>query len=483
MTDATHIDWFSEVERYQREGVWDDQNGPVPIHPDTRVPPDVRAAHHVKIDPDLRDRKPRRRQNGHAAEAPAPNTAPIGDHPIIPPEMKDKLGVLDLGTEADGGSGGADAQPQTSQHQDQTPPAPFVWLDMSKWDSEPTPERRWAIYNRVPLNQAGLFSGEGGTGKSLVELYKDVAHVTGKDWYGSMPERGPAFYIGAEDPEDEIHIRLAGIAKHCDVTFEKLIAGGLHVLPLLGKDAVLCAVMGKSGRVQTTDLYKQIYEAAGDIKPKNISIDTLSRAFVGNELDRSQVYGFANHMQALAMVANGAVTILAHPSQQGTNTGTGLSGSTAWHGAFRFRQYLKGLKAENGEQPNRDIRELEFKKNQYGPTDATIVLRYDKEKGMFLPVPGVSNIENLRSDAEAEDVFLKCLDERAKQKRRVSDKTGTSYAPAIFAEMALGKPIGKEALKAAMARLFDGGKIVMGINPDVKKSRATNVILRKPVDE
>jgi hypothetical protein len=46
-------------------------------------------------------------------------------------------------------------------------------------------------------------------------------------------------------------------------------------------------------------------------------------------------------MQALAMVAGGAVTILAHPSLQGMNTGSGLSGSTAWHGAFRFRQYLR----------------------------------------------------------------------------------------------------------------------------------------------
>jgi hypothetical protein len=61
------------------------------------------------------------------------------------------------------------------------PPPPLRWLDMSKWDSEPTPDRKWAIKDRVPLNQAGLFSGEGGTGKSIIELMKDVAHVAGKD--------------------------------------------------------------------------------------------------------------------------------------------------------------------------------------------------------------------------------------------------------------------------------------------------------------
>ena len=102
------------------------------------------------------------------------------------------------------------------------------------------------------------------------------------------------------------------LPQHYGITFKELIAGGLYVLCKLGQDATLCALT-KSGKVETTDLYQQIYEAAGDIKPKNISIDTLSRAFAGNEIDRVQVYAFAMHMQALAMVASGSVTILSHP--------------------------------------------------------------------------------------------------------------------------------------------------------------------------
>src|SRR5262249_14779781 len=146
---------------------------------------------------------------------------------------------------------------------------PLRWIDMSGWDSEPIPEREWAILNRVPLRQAGLFSGEGGTGKSIIELTKNIAHVMGKDWLGSMPERGRAIYGGAEDDEKELHIRLASIANHYGVTFEELIAGGLHVLCLLGQDATLCAATGKSGKVEVTALYLQLYEAAGDIKPRN----------------------------------------------------------------------------------------------------------------------------------------------------------------------------------------------------------------------
>jgi RecA-family ATPase len=218
---------------------------------------------------------------------------------------------------------GGDKKPEAKL----TPLTPLPWLDMSHWDHEPRPEREWAIPDRVPLRQAGLFSGEGGTGKSIIELMKNVAHVTGKDWLGSMPELGPAFYIGAEDGEKEIHIRLLDIAAHHGVTFADLIAGGLHVLPLLGQDATLCAVNPRTGRVETTELYRRLFEAAGDIKPKNISIDTLSRAFAGSEIDRVQVYAFCNAMQALAEVANGSVTVLSHPSLQGINSGSGIISS------------------------------------------------------------------------------------------------------------------------------------------------------------
>jgi RecA-family ATPase len=339
-------------------------------------------------------------------------------------------------------------------------PPPLQWLDMSRWDIEPLPERKWAIKDRAPLNQAGLFSGEGGTGKSIIELMKNVAHITGKDWLGSMPEPGPAFYIGAEDDADEIHIRLAWIAKHYGVTFEELIKGGLKVMCLLGHDATLCAPTGKSGKVEVTALYRQLYEAAADIKPKNISIDTLSRAFAGSEIDRVHVYAFAQHMQALAKVAGGSVTVLSHPSLAGINTGTGISGSTAWHGAFRFRQYLKGVKADDGEQPDNDLRELQFLKNQYGPKDETIVLRY--QRGLFLPVAGLSSLDRLAREAKVEEVFMAVLKQFAEQGRNVSDAAKSpNNAPTKFAATAAAKEhrISRAEMQDAMNRLFDANKI------------------------
>jgi RecA-family ATPase len=349
-------------------------------------------------------------------------------------------------------------RPARAEAKELPKPGPLPWIDMSKWDSESVPKRKWAIRDRVPLNQAGLFSGEGGTGKSIIELTKNVAHVLGKDWLGSLPEIGPAFYLGAEDDVDELHIRLAAIASHYGATFKEIIEGGLHVLCLLGQDATLCAANGKSGKVETTALYKQIYEAAGDIKPKNISIDTLSRAFAGNEIDRTQVYGFASHMQALAMVASGSVTVLSHPSLAGISSGSGISGSTAWHGAFRFRQYLTGVKPDGGEQPDGDLRQLEFKKNQYGPIGETMVLRY--QRGLFLPEAGLSTLDKLAREQQAENIFLDLLKHFEQTGRNVSEsKTANNYAAAAFTKEQAAKGFRKADLEVAMRRLFDKGQI------------------------
>jgi RecA-family ATPase len=335
-----------------------------------------------------------------------------------------------------------------------------AWIDMSRWDHEPVPERKWAIKDRAPLNQAGLFSGEGGTGKSIIELTKDVAHVAGKDWFGSLPECGPAIYIGAEDEEDELHRRLAAIAQHYGVTFAELVKSGLYVLCKLGQDATLCAVTRKSGRVETTDFYRQLYEAAGDIKPINISIDTLSRAFFGNELDRSQVYTFAMHMQALAMVARGSVTVLSHPSLQGIASGSGLSGSTAWHGAFRFRQYLKGVKPdEDSEEADSDVRELAFKKNQYGPIGETLVLRW--QRGLFLPEPRADTIEEAAANSKIDNLFLDLLRRFTKQGRNVSPSRSPTYAPTQFEQQPEAKAakVKSRAFAQAMERLLLANKI------------------------
>jgi RecA-family ATPase len=231
---------------------------------------------------------------------------------------------------------------------------------------------------------------------------------------------------------------------------------------MLGEDATLCT-LSRAGKVETTTLYQQLYQAAGDIKPRNISIDTLSRAFAGNEIDRVQVYAFAMHMQALAMVAGGSVTVLSHPSLQGIASGTGISGSTAWHGAFRFRQYLKGIKPDNGEQPDGDLRELQFKKNQYGPSGDSVVVRY--QNGLFLPECGLSSLDKLAHEARVDEIFLCGLGKLLEQGRdAIAGENSPEFGPSLIAELPETKKerVRKRDLFESMGRLLNANKIHIG---------------------
>jgi RecA-family ATPase len=121
----------------------------------------------------------------------------------------------------------------------ETPSALLEWTDTSGWDAEPCPEREWAVKDRIPLRQVTLFSGEGAIGKSIAELMLSVATVTGKDWFGSLPEPGGAFYCGCEDDENELRIRLTAIARHYGTTFDELKANGFRFKSLAGEDATL----------------------------------------------------------------------------------------------------------------------------------------------------------------------------------------------------------------------------------------------------
>jgi RecA-family ATPase len=70
-------------------------------------------------------------------------------------------------------------------------------------------------------------------------------------------------------------------------------------------------------------------------------------------------------LKRLAIVSNGSVVLLSHPSLTGINTGSGISGSTAWHNSVRSRFYMTAPKIEPGEQPDTDLREILFKKANY----------------------------------------------------------------------------------------------------------------------
>ena len=342
---------------------------------------------------------------------------------------------------------------ETNDTQATSTTSPLPFINMSRWDNEEPPPRKWAVYDRIPLYQSALFSGEGAAGKSLLQLHLTFAHALGREWLQTLPEPGPAIFIDAEDDINELHRRSADILRYYDTSFAEAIRGGVHLMSLVGEDAIL-ATTSRSGKIEPTTLYKRLLEAAGDIKPKMIGIASAANVFAGSENDRSQVQQFIGLTTRIAMLAGGAVQLISHPSLTGINTDTGLSGTTQWHNAVRARSHLKSIKPDAGEQPDTDLREIVFKKNQYGPISASIVLRY--QNGLFLPLPSVASLDQAAREETAQEVFLTLLKRFRNANRKVSSMTGRGYAPEAFVHEDEAKSAGlsKVNLEAAMRELF-----------------------------
>jgi RecA-family ATPase len=328
------------------------------------------------------------------------------------------------------------------------PPLDFV--NMCNWDNVAVPEREWAVRNRIPIRQVTINSGEGAVGKSIVELQLAAAHALGKDWLGSLPEPGPAIYLGAEDDVPELHRRLADVCNLYNAKFADLISGGFNLLSHVEGDALL-GVPDSCGQIVPTQLYYQLLEAARDIKPKHIGIDTLADVFGGNEIDRVQVRQFVTMLRKLAIAANGSVVLLAHPSQSGINSGSGLSGSTAWHNSVRGRFYMVG------DGDDEDVRTITFMKNQYGRKDNRVKVRY--RNGVFIPDNGQSEVQRAAQTSKIDEAFLRCLAVKTDQGVYISSKESRSGAGATFAKMPEAEGITAKAFYEAQERLLSLSKI------------------------
>jgi len=336
------------------------------------------------------------------------------------------------------------------------------------------PERQWTVRDRIPANNVTLLSGEGSVGKSILSLQLAVAVALGRDWLGTLPEPGPALVFCCEDDEDELWRRLELIFQHYGAAYTDF--NNLHVAALAGGETLM-AVPDRNGIIKVTKLFEQISEAACSIKPKLIVFDNAADIYGGSENDRAQVRQFIGHLRGMAMAAGAGVLLTSHPSLTGINTGTGLSGSTAWNASVRSRLYFKRATTDRDEEPDSDLRVLEVMKSNYGPIGETINLRWSK--GLFVLVGGMTDLERAAAEQAAEQLFMALLDQFNREGNNVSSKrTARNYAPMLFAKekQARQQKINKSNFETTMRRLLQGGKIK--IEPYGAPSRDASIVFR-----
>ena len=305
----------------------------------------------------------------------------------------------------------------------------------------------------------------------MLLLQLAVATVLGRDWIGSVPAAGPVMFLSCEDDADEVRRRLEAIAAHYQSSRAEL-ANKLHVFDFVGRDAIL-GLPDRNGVIRPTPLFDRLKREAIHIKPKLLMIDTVADTFGGNEIDRAHTRQFINLKRDLAISCDGAVVMSSHPSLTGISTGTGMSGSTAWHNGPRARGYFK----KATEVKDDDLRVLEWKKNNYGPTGERLLLRW--RNGVFVPEPRAGSFDQMAADRKIEDLFIELLRRFTKEGRNVSNKASSTYAPTEFEKEpeAKERKASKDALADAMRRLFaaDRIKVVTEGPPSRPRTRIVEV--------
>lgn len=327
--------------------------------------------------------------------------------------------------------------------------------------------REWLVQGLVPTKTVTLFSGDGGTGKSLLALQLAVAVAAQTAWIGKTVNTGGVIYLSAEDDDDELHRRVDDILRAEGRGYDDL--SGLTLRSLAGEDALLAIESGVA--LMQTELFKELDARAVDEAPALIVVDTLADVYPANENDRAKVRQFVGILRGLALKRKCAVLLLGHPSLTGLNSGTGTSGSTAWNNSVRSRLYLSRI-TDDGFEADPDRRVMTTMKANYGRIGGEIYVKW--HDGAFIAEQQPSGLDALAAGAKAQRVFMKLLATFTEQGRQVNHAGGSRYAPKLFAEHPDNEGMTKRALKAAMEGLLASGKIV--IETEGPASRRTSFI-------
>jgi RecA-family ATPase len=329
-----------------------------------------------------------------------------------------------------------------------------VFFPASDLEGKPVPPRRFHVDGLIPAKTITILSGDGGTGKSLTALQLAASTALGRAWFGRQVTQGRVLFISAEDDTDELHRRIADIARAEGFALADL--DGMILRSLAGEDALLAVQAKASGALTATDLFREVEAQVYEHAPALVILDTLADLFPGNENDRAQARQFIGLLRGLAIRHGCAVLLLSHPSLSGLNSGSGTSGSTAWNNSVRSRLYLERVVVD-GYEPDHDARVLTTKKANYSKTGGEIRIKW--MGGVFIADEPETAGEAMNATIKAERVFLKILRTMTEQGRRVNHAGGGNYAPKVFAAHPESEGITKRAFGQAMEILLRDGKI------------------------
>ncbi|MEH2521564.1 RecA-family ATPase [Bradyrhizobium sp. AZCC 1610] len=336
------------------------------------------------------------------------------------------------------------------------------------WRGIPIPPMRWLATNRIPADDVTILSGDGGGGKTTIsmQLAVSVACDLG-DWLGTTCEAGPVIFFSGEEPENEIRRRLARVS----------VSRGLHADDITNlhfhfaePDECILGTGKPTCPITPTPLFESLFEAARQIRPVLIIVDSNAATLGGNYLDRVHARTFVSMFRRICREINCSVVLLDHPSLSGMTNGSGRAGNMDWQNAVRAFSYLRSVDNGNGTKG----RELEIMKTNYGPPGEKVRLRW--EDGCYVQEGTAPSPRAAAAERKVDDLFLRLLAERNAQGRHVTPSKAAGYAPKELAAMPSAEGCTASALANAMERLLAAGEIAVERTGPPTKQRARLVV-------
>ena len=356
-------------------------------------------------------------------------------------------------------------------------PRPFVPFDVTL-----LPPRSWLYGKHYQRRTVSLTAGPGGMGKSSLDMVEFIAMATCRNLLGEQPEeRLRVWYHNGDDPRDEVNRRLAAVCQHYKIPMEEL-QGWLWTST--ATEFPLKVAKGYANLEIDDALVRHISAFIGKNQIDVAGFDPLVSVHSVSEMDTGKMDAVVRVFGEIADENDAAIELAHHVRKPAVGTFEDydvhdIRGVKAITDAVRAARILNHMKEKDAEAAG--CSEMErltrfrvdrAKGNYSSPAQIatwrqfiSVELANGDDVGVVAPWnypgQGEQTPEKIAADQRADQVFLLLLTKFTARGTNVSSNVGSSYAPAKFADEREAKAakVSKAALKGAMTRLFDAGRI------------------------
>jgi replicative DNA helicase len=220
--------------------------------------------------------------------------------------------------------------------------SPLTWEDASiKRHLEIDPPKQDFLFDGTILRNIvyGVFAA-GGTSKTFLLLQLATCLATGRNLGPFKPTRtNKVFYMGAEDPDWELHRRDHLIADDQGLLHSKELAENLAVYTAVGKIGPLLK-LGDNNNPTTTEYYDWLRKSIENLGCEVLILDPMSRLYGLNENDNAHGTAWIQALERLALDYKLSI-IFAHHEPKSASQNKSLQDSKG-RGASSIRDGCRG---------------------------------------------------------------------------------------------------------------------------------------------